>query len=255
MNLIFLGPPGAGKGTQAKVLEERFGYRQVSTGDILRANRRDKTPVGLEAQSYMDRGALVTGCVIIRVIEPVLDAAGNVILDAQSYMDRGALVPDDVIIRMMEPVLDAAGNVILDDVPRTVAQAQALDDLLRRKTKFAVAVLFDVDPDVLTERLAARWTHEASGRTYNTIHKPPKVPGVDDVTGEPLMQRPDDKEETIRTRLAVYDDQTAPLIAYYDDPSDPRLVRVDALAPIESVTEQLVRLIKSDGFSRNGAPA
>jgi len=222
MNLIFLGPPGAGKGTQAKVLEERFGYRQVSTGDILRANRRDKTPVGLEAQSYMD---------------------------------RGALVPDDVIIRMMEPVLDAAGNVILDGFPRTVAQAQALDDLLRRKTKFAVAVLFDVDPDVLTERLTARWTHEASGRTYNTIHKPPKVPGVDDVTGEPLMQRPDDKEETIRTRLAVYDDQTAPLIAYYDDPSDPRLVRVDALAPIESVTEQLVRLIKSDGFSRNGAPA
>src|ERR1700681_143451 len=222
MNLIFLGPPGAGKGTQAKVLEERFGYRQVSTGDILRANRRDKTPVGLEAQSYMD---------------------------------RGALVPDDVIIRMMEAVLDAAGNVILDGFPRTVAQAQALDDLLRRKTKFAVAVLFDVDPDVLTERLTARWTHEASGRTYNTIHKPPKVPGVDDVTGEPLMQRPDDKEETIRTRLAVYDDQTAPLIAYYDDPSNPRLVRVDALAPIESVTEQLVRLIKSDGFSRNGAPA
>jgi adenylate kinase len=222
MNLIFLGPPGAGKGTQAKVLEERFGYRQVSTGDILRANRRDKTPLGLEAQSYMD---------------------------------RGALVPDDVIIRMMEPVLDAAGNVILDGFPRTVAQAQALDDLLRRKTKFAVAVLFDVDRDVLTERLTARWTHEASGRTYNTIHKPPKVPGVDDVTGEPLMQRPDDKEETIRTRLAVYDDQTAPLIAYYDDPSDPRLVRVDALAPIESVTEQLVRLIKSDGFARNGAPA
>jgi adenylate kinase len=222
VNLIFLGPPGAGKGTQAKVLEERFGYRQVSTGDILRANRRDKTALGLEAQSYMD---------------------------------RGALVPDDVIIRMMEPVLDAAGNVILDGFPRTVAQAQALDDVLRRKKKSAVAVLFDVDPDVLTARLTARWTHEASGRTYNTIHKPPQVAGIDDVTGEPLMQRPDDKEETIRTRLAVYDDQTAPLIAYYDDPSDQRLVRVDALAPIESVTEQLVRLIKSDGFSRNGAPA
>ena len=222
MNLIFLGPPGAGKGTQAKVLEERFGYRQVSTGDILRANRRDKTPLGLEAQSYMD---------------------------------RGALVPDDVIIRMMEPVLDAAGNVILDGFPRTVAQAQALDDLLRRKGKSAVAVLFDVDRNVLTGRLTGRWTHEASGRTYHADHNPPKVAGIDDVTGEPLIQRPDDKEETIRARLAVYDEQTSPLIAYYDDPAGRRLVRVDALAPIAAVSEQLVKLVTSDGFSRNGAPA
>jgi adenylate kinase len=222
MNLIFLGPPGAGKGTQAKVLEERFGYRQISTGDILRANKREKTPLGLEAQSFMD---------------------------------RGALVPDELIIRMMEPVLDAPGNVILDGFPRTVAQAQALDDLLRRKKKSAVAVLFDVDRDVLTERLTGRWTHEASGRTYHLQHNPPRVAGIDDVSGEPLIQRPDDKEETIRTRLAVYDDQTAPLIAYYDDPADPRLVRVDALAPIASVTEQLVRLVNSNGFSHNGAPA
>ncbi|HEV2737045.1 MAG TPA: adenylate kinase [Candidatus Elarobacter sp.] len=222
MNLIFLGPPGAGKGTQAKVLEERSGYRQISTGDILRANRRDKTPLGLEAQSFMD---------------------------------RGALVPDELIIRMMEPVLDAPGQVILDGFPRTVAQAQALDDLLRRKKKSAVAVLFDVDRDVLTERLTGRWTHEASGRTYHTVHNPPRVAGIDDVSGEPLMQRADDKEETIRTRLAVYDDQTAPLIAYYDDPSDARLVRVDALAPIESVTEQLVKLVNGNGFSRNGEPA
>src|ERR1700736_5201033 len=141
MNLIFLGPPGAGKGTQAKVLEERCGYRQISTGDILRANRRDQTPLGIEAQSYMD---------------------------------RGALVPDDLIIRMMEPVLDAPGQVILDGFPRTVAQAQALDDLLRRKKKSAVAVLFDVDRGVLTERLTGRWTHEASGRTYHTLHNPPR---------------------------------------------------------------------------------
>jgi adenylate kinase len=222
MNLIFLGPPGAGKGTQAKVLEERFGYRQISTGDILRANRRDKTPLGLEAQSYMD---------------------------------SGALVPDDVIIGMMEPVLDAAGNVIFDGFPRTVAQAQALDDLLRRKGKSAVAVLFDVDRDVLTGRLTGRWTHEASGRTYHTVHNPPKVAGIDDESGESLIQRPDDKEETIRTRLAVYDEQTAPLIAFYDDPSDPRLVRVDALAPIDDVTRQLTKLVTSNGFSRNGAPA
>lgn len=222
MNLIFLGPPGAGKGTQAKVLEERFGYRQISTGDILRANKREKTPLGLEAQSYMD---------------------------------RGALVPDELIIRMMEPVLDAPGQVILDGFPRTVAQAQALDDLLRRKKKSAVAVLFDVDRDVLTGRLTGRWTHEASGRTYHTEHNPPKAAGVDDVTGEPLIQRPDDTEETIRTRLAVYDEQTAPLIAYYDDPADPRLVRVNALAPIGDVTQQLVKLVGSNGFSHHAGAA
>jgi adenylate kinase len=222
VNLIFLGPPGAGKGTQAKVLEERCGYRQVSTGDILRANKRDKTPLGLEAQSYMD---------------------------------SGALVPDELIIRMMEPVLDATGNVILDGFPRTVAQAQALDDLLRRKRKSAVAVLFDVDRAVLTDRLTGRWTHEPSGRTYHMQHNPPKVAGIDDVTGEPLIQRPDDKEETIRARLAVYEEQTAPLIAYYDDPADPRLVRVDALAPIADVTGQLVKLVSDNGFSQDKGPA
>jgi len=220
MNLIFLGPPGAGKGTQAKALEERFGYRQISTGDILRANVRERSPLGVEAQGYMD---------------------------------RGALVPDDLIIRMMEPVLDAPGEVILDGFPRTAAQAEALDDLLHRKQKSAVAVLFDVDPAVLTERLTGRWTHGASGRTYHTKHNPPKVAGIDDVSGEPLIQRPDDQEATVRTRLAVYEEQTAPLIAYYDDPSDPRLVRVDALAPIDAVSEQLANIVTGHGFARNGA--
>ena len=222
MNLIFLGPPGAGKGTQAKVLVDRFGYRQISTGDILRANKRDGTPLGVEAKAYME---------------------------------RGALVPDELIIRMMEPVFDQPGNVILDGFPRTVAQAEALDDLLARKKKSAVAVLFDVDTNVLTDRLTGRWTHESSGRTYHSVHNPPKTAGIDDVTGEPLIQRPDDKEETIRTRLAVYENETAPLIGYYDDPADPRLVRVDALAPIDVVTTQLTGLLSSNGFSRNGKSA
>ena len=219
MNLIFLGPPGAGKGTQAKRLEERFGYRQISTGDILRANVRDGTPLGVEAKGYMD---------------------------------SGALVPDELIIRMMEPVLDAPGEVILDGFPRTAAQAQALDDLLRRKKKSAVAVLFDVDSDALGERLTGRWTHAASGRTYHVIHNPPKVAGIDDETGEALMQRPDDTEDAIRTRLAVYDAQTAPLIGYYNDPEHPRLARIDALEPIDVVTEQLVKLVSGSGFSSNG---
>jgi adenylate kinase len=220
VNLIFLGPPGAGKGTQAKALEERFGYRQISTGDILRANVREGSPLGVEAKGYMN---------------------------------RGELVPDELIIRMMEPVLDAPGDVILDGFPRTAAQAEALDDLLLRKGKSAVAVLFEVDPAVLTERLTGRWTHAASGRTYHVKHNPPQVAGIDDVTGEPLIQRPDDQAETVRTRLAVYDEQTAPLIAYYDDPSEPRLMRVDALAPIGAVSEQFASIVTGHGFARNGA--
>jgi adenylate kinase len=134
-----------------------------------------------------------------------------------------------------------------------VTQAQALDNLLVRKRRSAVAVLFRVDLSVLIDRLTGRWTHLASGRVYHERYAPPKRPGIDDVTGEPLVQRPDDKEETIRTRLAVYEEQTAPLIAYYDDPADPRLVSVDALGPIDTVTRELVALIDGNGDERRAA--
>lgn len=211
MNLVFLGPPGAGKGTQAKVLEERFGYRQLSTGDMLRAHRREGTPLGVEAQGYMD---------------------------------RGALVPDDLIIRMVERELTLdPSDVILDGFPRTVPQAEALDALLARLGRKAVAIAFEVDPDVLTERLTGRSTHPASGRTYHVKHNPPRVPGIDDVTGEPLVQRPDDQEEAIRTRLAEYESKTAPLIGYYEKSRTTPLLRVDALAPIDVVSEQLIGTI------------
>jgi adenylate kinase len=210
MNLIFLGPPGAGKGTQAKVLEEQLGYRQISTGDILRRHVAEGTPLGVEAKSYMD---------------------------------RGDLVPDDLIIRMMEHELENPAEVILDGFPRTVPQAQALDALLARKKRSAVAVLFDVDFRALTERLTGRWTHAASGRTYHVLFNPPRVPFTDDETGEALMQRPDDRPETIAKRLEEYREKTAPLIGYYDDPSDPRLVSVDALAPIADVTKRLEAVI------------
>jgi adenylate kinase len=210
MNLIFLGPPGAGKGTQAKVLEEHCGYRQISTGDILRRHVAEATPLGVEARSFMD---------------------------------RGDLVPDELIIRMMEHELENPAEVILDGFPRTVTQAQALDGLLARKKRGAVAVLFDVDFDVLTERLTGRWTHAASGRTYHVLFNPPRVAFTDDETGEALMQRPDDRPETIEKRLAEYREKTTPLIGYYDDPADPRLERVDALAPIPDVTRQLAELI------------
>jgi adenylate kinase len=214
VNFIFLGPPGAGKGTQAKILSELYGYRQISTGDILRANVSQGTPLGLEAQPIMA---------------------------------SGALVPDDLMIRMIEPELARPGSLIFDGFPRTVAQASALDELLWSKHKNALAVLFKVDMDVLIERLVGRWTHVASGRVYHQRFAPPKAPGIDDVTGEALVQRPDDKEETIRTRLAVYQEQTAPLIAYYDNPSDPRLLVVDALGPIERVSAELIAIIEDRG--------
>ena len=217
MNLIFLGPPGAGKGTQAKVLEERFGYRQLSTGDMLRAHRRDGTALGTEAQGYMD---------------------------------RGELVPDDLIIRMVESDLETnPAEVILDGFPRTVPQAKALEALLARLGRRAVAISFEVDPDVLTERLTGRWTHTPSGRTYHVKHNPPKVAGIDDVTGEPLTQRADDKEETIRTRLAEYDQKTAPLIGYYEKSEVTPLLRIDALAPIDIVSEQLAGIVRQKGDS------
>ena len=142
--------------------------------------------------------------------------------------------------------------MILDGFPRTVAQAEALDDLLRRKNKPAIAVLFDVDKAALTERLTGRWTHAASGRTYHVRHNPPKVSGIDDVTGEALIQRPDDQEDTIRTRLAVYEEQTSPLIAYYAHPANHRLASVNALEPIGDVSAQLTKLV-SGGFGKDGA--
>jgi adenylate kinase len=217
VNLIFLGPPGAGKGTQAKVLADRFGYRQISTGDILRANVRAETPLGLEAKPIME---------------------------------SGGLVPDDLMVRMIESEMEKPGDVIFDGFPRTTAQAEALDELLRRKNKPAVPVLFDVDLSVLLERLTGRWTHPASGRTYHEKFAPPKTAGIDDVSGEPLVQRPDDKEATIRKRLDVYAEQTAPLVAHYDVGAH-RLARVDALAPIGRVSDELIKLIGRNG----GAPA
>jgi adenylate kinase len=217
VNLIFLGPPGAGKGTQAKVLEERFGYRQLSTGDMLRAHRRDGTALGNEAQGYMD---------------------------------RGELVPDDLIIRMVERDLETnPAEVILDGFPRTVPQAKALEALLVRLGRRAVAISFDVDPEVLTDRLTGRWTHTPSGRTYHVKHNPPKAAGIDDVTGEPLVRRPDDEEEAIRTRFAEYDNKTAPLIGYYEKSEVTPLLRVDALAPIDVVSEQLAGIVRQKGDS------
>jgi adenylate kinase len=208
MILIFLGPPGAGKGTQAKIIEERFAHRQISTGDLLRGHRANRTPLGLEAQGYMD---------------------------------EGKLVPDDLIIRMMEHELANASNVIVDGFPRTVAQAEAFDALLTAKGLGATAVVFDVDHSVLMERLTGRWTNPRTGRVYHTLFNPPKVARIDDEDGGELIQRPDDRAETVAKRLVEYDEKTAPLIAYYGRTN--RAVHVNALADIDVVTAAIVKAL------------
>jgi adenylate kinase len=210
--VIFLGPPGAGKGTQAQRLQRIEGIAQLSTGDLLRVHRTQGTPLGRSAEAIMD---------------------------------RGELVPDALIIEMMERELDKVpGGVLLDGFPRTVAQAVALDDLLARKRRPpALAVLFDIDMKLLEERLSGRWTNPRTGRVYHEKFAPPKVAGICDDDGGPLMQREDDHSETIRKRLTVYVEQTEPLVAYYEKRR--RLRRVDATQPVEAVSAQIERILHS----------
>jgi adenylate kinase len=212
MILVFLGPPGAGKGTQAKILEDRFGYRQISTGDMLRKHRSEKTPLGLEAQSYMD---------------------------------AGKLVPDDLVIRMVEAELTNAENVIVDGFPRTIPQANAFDALLDRKGLKSVAVIFDVDNNVLTERITGRWSNPRTGRVYHAKFNPPKVAGIDDEDGGPLVQRPDDAADVVAKRLAEYDEKTAPLIAHYEKRGD--FVHVNGLGDIDDVTRAIIAKLPDVG--------
>jgi adenylate kinase len=212
MRLILLGPPGAGKGTQAQILQQRFGAKQISTGDILRENRNKGT----------DLGKL-----------------------AESYMLSGALVPDEVIIKMIEAELEKLdGGFIMDGFPRTVAQAQAFDALLeKRDTPLDAVVLFNADRDTLFTRLTARWINPRTGRSYNTVTNPPRVPGIDDEDGGPLVQREDDKPETVAKRLDVYERQTAPLIDYYRGTG--KLFEIDALKPVDEVTNELVSKLQA----------
>jgi adenylate kinase len=210
LRLVFLGPPGAGKGTQARVLEQRFGARQISTGDILREQRAAGTELGKLAESYMH---------------------------------RGELVPDKVIIDMVGAELaKAPAGFIMDGFPRTVAQAEALDTFLHDKGwPLDAVVLFDADRKTLIARLSARWSNPRNGRTYNSVTNPPRQAGIDDDDGGPLIQRDDDKPETVAKRLDVYDEQTRPIIEYYRKSG--KLVEVDALAGVNDVTKQLLDAI------------
>ena len=184
MRLILLGAPGAGKGTQATFLCQKFGIPQISTGDMLRAAVKVGTPLGVAAKKVMDSGALVGDDIIIGLVEE----------------------------RIAQP--DCARGFLFDGFPRTIPQADAMK---AAGVKLDYVLEIDVPFEAIIERMSGRRSHTASGRTYHVKFNPPKVQGQDDVTGEPLIQREDDREETVKKRLDVYSAQTRPLVAYYSD--------------------------------------
>ena len=212
MKIMLLGMPGAGKGTQARFLAEKFGIPQISTGDMLRAAVKSRTPLGMEAKKYMDKGQLVPDHVVIELVKQ----------------------------RVKEP--DCANGFIVDGFPRTIAQAEALREA---GMDFDYVVEFNVGDGEVLKRLSGRRVHPASGRTYHVTYNPPKVQDRDDATGEPLVQRPDDAEETVRTRITTYHAQTKPLIDYYTkrastrDPDAPRYIRIDGSGSVERIRDGL----------------
>ena len=213
MRLILLGPPGAGKGTQAVFIKQLYGIPQISTGDMLRAAVQAGTPLGLAAKKVMDSGALVSDDIIIALVEE----------------------------RLKSP--DCANGYLFDGFPRTIPQADAMKNA-------AVPIDFVLDiavPDAaIVERMSGRRVHPASGRSYHVKFNPPKVAGRDDLTGEPLIQRDDDKEETVKKRLAVYHAQTEPLVAYYrewaksGDPRAPKYRSVDGMGSVDAIKDAVL---------------
>lgn len=217
MRLILLGPPGAGKGTQAGFIKERFGIPQISTGDMLRAAVREGTPLGIEAKKVMDAGGLVSDDIII------------------------GLVKD----RLTQP--DCANGYMFDGFPRTIPQADAMRDA---RVALDFVLVIEVDDAEIIERMSGRRVHSASGRTYHVRYNPPKVEGKDDVTGEDLIQRDDDREETVRKRLEVYHAQTKPLVEYYTrweasgDAAAPKVRRISGIGAVEAITQRVLDALK-----------
>ena len=210
MNLILLGPPGAGKGTQAQMIVERYRIPQISTGDILRNAVKESTPLGLKAKAFMDRGQLVPDEVVIGIIDERLRAP------------------------------DCNPGFILDGFPRTIAQAEALQSILTKIGKSIDHVInMEVDPEELVNRLTGRRTCKNCGAMFHVLFHPPKGEGICDRCGGPLYQREDDKEETIRTRLREYQKQTAPLIEYYRQKN--RLRSIQGMGGQDQIFERIAR--------------
>ncbi|MDQ2993666.1 MAG: adenylate kinase [Pseudomonadota bacterium] len=217
MRIILLGSPGAGKGTQAKFLQELYGIPQISTGDMLRAAVKAGTKTGLQAKAAMD---------------------------------AGELVPDDVIINLVQDRIaepDCVNGFLFDGFPRTARQAEAI---VAAGIKIDHVIEVDVDNEEIVHRLSGRRIHPGSGRTYHVDYHPPKIQGIDDVTGEPLIQRVDDLEATVRNRLQVYYDQTQPLVAFYQamsqkgDSLAPQYHKVSGVGNIEEIKARIVECLQ-----------
>ena len=217
MRLILLGAPGAGKGTQAAYIIGKFGIPQISTGDMLRAAIKAGAPLGLEAKKFMD---------------------------------AGALVPDDVIIGLVKERIrqpDAAKGFLFDGFPRTIPQADAMKSA---GVMLDYVIEIDVGDAEIVKRLSGRRVHPASGRTYHLIFNPPKVAGKDDLTGEELVQRADDREDTVKKRLEVYHSQTKPLVAYYSNwaksgvPGAPKYRKIAGVGSMESIRDHIFAALK-----------
>jgi adenylate kinase len=212
MNIILLGPPGAGKGTQAKMLIDRYRMPQISTGDILRAAVKEGTPLGKEAKSYMDKGQLVPDSVVIGIVED----------------------------RIQQP--DCRNGYMLDGFPRTVPQAEALDEMLRkRKAKIDHVVSVEVARDELVKRLTGRRTCRECGAGFHVHFDPPKKAGRCDKCGGELYQRDDDNEKTVTARLQVYESQTLPLIEYYKKQG--KLRAVDGVGEMKTIFERITKVL------------
>ncbi len=209
MRVIFLGPPGAGKGTQAKFITEKHQIPQISTGDMLRSAVKAGTKMGLKVKAVMDSGALVSDEIIIGIVKE----------------------------RIAES--DCVNGFLFDGFPRTIPQAEALQ---AAGVDIDVVLEIAVADEEIVARMSGRRIHEASGRVYHTQFNPPKQDGLDDDTGEPLMQREDDREDTVRKRLQVYHDQTEPLVAFYQDYSGdnaPKYASVEGVGPVEQIRDKV----------------
>jgi adenylate kinase len=217
MRLILLGPPGAGKGTQAAFICKQYSIPQVSTGDMLRAAVKAGTPLGIEAKKVMDSGGLVGDDIIIGLVKE----------------------------RITQP--DCANGFLFDGFPRTIPQAQAMRDA---GVPLDVVLEIDVPDESIVERMSGRRVHMASGRTYHLKFNPPKVAGKDDTTGEDLIQRDDDSEATVKKRLEVYQSQTRPLVEYYaqwaatGDAQAPRYHRISGLGTVQEITASALAALK-----------
>ena len=211
MRVILLGAPGAGKGTQAKFITEKFSISQISTGDMLRAAVKAGTPLGIEAKAIMDAGKLVSDELIINLVKD----------------------------RIAQP--DCANGFLFDGFPRTIPQAEAL---VTAGVELDAVVEIAVEDEEIVQRIAGRRVHEGSGRVYHVVYNPPKVAGKDDVTGEDLVQRKDDTEETVRHRLSVYHDQTKPLVNFYQKlgaaNGKPKYSHIEGVGSVEAITAKVL---------------